>query len=388
MDLSLLFSSIDDRVTSQVTGNNTVYQSIDVYQHKMPNFKEADVALIGIDDYRGTAQPDVAQPAADLVRKKLYALKKGFGRYRIVDLGNLRHGVTITDTYERLREACKLLLSHNVLPVIIGGGHDLGFAQYQAYEALNKLISVLTIDAFLDMEEGGETPANRSHIQQLLVHEPNYLFNYVHLAYQSYLIDARLTEVIEKLYFEAYRLGQLREQLRDMEPVIRDADMMTFDVSAIKSSDAPGSTNPQPFGLTGEEACQLCWYAGQNEKLTSVGFYEYNPDEDDHHGKTAAVIATMVWYFIEGFYHRRNELDFATNDYLRYLVSMPVEPETLVFYKSKLSEKWWMEVPGQPQASQPAYHRTRIVPCSYADYQTATEGNIPERWIMAQSRLA
>jgi formiminoglutamase len=170
-----------------------------------------------------------------------------------------------------------------------------------------------------------------------------------------------------------------------MEPAIRHADMFSFDITAIKSSDAPGNANAQPFGLTGEEACQICWYSGLNEKLSSVGFYEYNPEFDDVHKKTASVIATMIWYFVEGFYHRKQETNFKSNDFLKYVVSMPVEPETITFYKSKLTEKWWMEVGLSRIGAK--YSRNSIVPCSYSDYQTATKGEVPERYINALAKM-
>ena len=127
--------------------------------------------------------------------------------------------------------------------------------------------------------------------------------------------------------------------------------MLSFDVTAIRSSDAPGNKKAQPFGLTGEEACQLCWYAGMNEKLSSAGFYEYNPGLDDEAMKTASVVATMIWYFIEGFYHRKDERDFRENDFLKYSVTMPVEPEVMNFFKSKVTDRWWMEVPGPVRTS-------------------------------------
>jgi formiminoglutamase len=170
-----------------------------------------------------------------------------------------------------------------------------------------------------------------------------------------------------------------------MEPTIRNADMLSFDVTAIRSADAPGNANAQPFGLTGEEACQICWYAGLNEKLSSLGFYEYNPELDDVHKKTASVVATMIWYFIDGYYHRKNEQNFRSNDFLKYSVSMPVDPEVITFYTSKLSEKWWMEVPYQNGRER--YSRNRIVPCSYNDYQVAIRGEVPERYISALAKL-
>jgi formiminoglutamase len=176
----------------------------------------------------------------------------------------------------------------------------------------------------------------------------------------------------------------MRTNLSEMEPAIRQADMLTFDVTAIRSSDAPGSDRAQPFGLSGEDACQIAWYAGTNEKLSSFGIYGYSPDVDDNHHKTASVIATMTWYFIEGFYHRKNEQGFRSNDFTKYTVAMPVEPELLVFYKSRFTERWWMEVPRPGSAT---YARNSIVPCSYSDYQAATRGDIPDRYISALSKL-
>jgi formiminoglutamase len=277
------------------------------------------------------------------------------------------------------------LLENNVLPVLLGGTHDLDYGQYCGYETMNKLVSLLNIDAFLDLEDKREADANQRHIHKVLLHEPNFLFSYTHLAYQSYLIDPLSVSILEKLYFEAFRIGQMRTGLQEMEPTIRNADMLSFDVTAIRSSDAPGNTHAQPFGLTGEEACQICWYAGLNEKLSSVGFYEYNPEKDDEQKKTAAVVATMIWYFIEGYYHRKKEQSFKSNDFVKYVVALNAEPETISFYKSKFSEKWWMEVP-YPTGRE-RYSRNSIVPCSYSDYQQATKGEVPERYISTLAKL-
>jgi formiminoglutamase len=315
----------------------------------------------------------------------LYNLKKGGGLYKIVDLGNLNPGHDLQETYTRVSEVCRMLLENNVLPVILGGTQDIDYGQYCAYETMEKLVSLLNVDAFLDLDDKKEAPAQHQHIHKILLHEPNYLFSYTHLAYQSYLIDPLSVSVLEKLYFEAFRIGQMRTNLQEMEPAVRNADMLSFDVTAIRSSDAPGNAEAQPFGLTGEEACQICWYAGLNEKLSSVGFYEYNPELDDVNKKTASVVATMIWYFIEGFYHRKSEQNFKSNDFLKYVVSMPVEPETISFFKSKLSEKWWMEVP-YPRGVE-RYARNSIVPCSYTDYQTATKGEVPERYISTVAKL-
>jgi formiminoglutamase len=384
MDLTILFSPIDESIYENIKSNNSLYKSIKVYGEKMPDYKSAHIALFGVREVRGTQTNSGAANGPDEIRKKLYQLKKGTGIYNIVDLGNLNPGIDLDETYVRVSEVCRILLENNVLPVLLGGSQDIDLGQYRGYEEMNKLVSFLNIDAFLDLEEGKEAPMSRQHVHKILLHEPNYLFSYTHLAHQLYLIDSNAASVLEKLYFEAYRLGTIRTNISEMEPAVRMADMISFDITAIRSSDASGNANAQPFGLTGEEACQLCWYAGQNEKLSSIGFYEYNPEFDDAHKKTAAVIATMIWYFIEGFYHRKSERDFKSNDFIKYSVSMPVQPEVLTFYKSKFTEKWWMEV--APQSSN-RYSRNNIVPCSYNDYQTATKGEIPERYISILAKL-
>jgi len=383
MDLKLFFSPVSEEVYTTISSISSFYKNIDVFDESMPDLTGHDIAIIGLEEDRGADQPNGLSSSANAIRRKLYPLKRGNGRYYIVDLGNLRNGIDLEDTNKRIQEVGEYLISQNVLPVFIGGSHDLDIGQYKAYQEMDKLISILNVDAFLDMEENGSP--NKQHIQNILLHNPNFLFHYSHLAYQSYLIESRTMEVLEKLYFETYRVGHLHTNINDMEPVIRDADMISFDLSSIKSSDAPGSAHSQPFGLTGEEACQITWYAGMNEKLSSIGFYEYDPKLDDSHQKTASVVATMIWYFIEGYYNQKDHRDFKSNDYLQFVVSMSSEPESIIFFKSKLSEKWWMEVP-YPEGKT-RFSRNCIVPCNYGDYETANTGEIPERYVSAHAKL-
>ena len=99
---------------------------------------------------------------------------------------------------------------------------------------------------------------------------------------------------MDKLYFDVHRLGAFSGKINLVEPVIRNANMVSFDLSAIRSSDACGNANASPNGFYGDEACQICRYAGMNDKLSSIGFYEYNPSLDAHE-QTAMLLAQMVW---------------------------------------------------------------------------------------------
>nr|WKN39667.1 formimidoylglutamase [Tunicatimonas sp. TK19036] len=388
MSLSIFFRPVDASVYEWVSTRNTVFKTIDVYTDDFPNYAEADIALIGLNEHRGSEFNEGITRAADVVRQAFYRLKKGSGAYKVIDLGNLVNGHNLEETYGRVREVCETLISYNTFPVLIGGSHDLDYGQYQAYETMEKLITILSVDAYIDIEKLTDSQDTQKpyqhHLHKILMHDPNYLLNYSHLGYQSYLVDAEVPGLLDKFYFDTYRLGLVNQSLSTMEPVLRSADMLSFDISAIKSADAPGHARAQPFGLTGQEACQLCWYAGHSERLTSAGFYEYNPDFDDEKQTTAAVMAVMIWYLIEGFYHRTYEEDFESNDFIKYLVPLPIPPEQIVFYKAKKNEKWWMEIP-TPQVER-MKERKSIVPCDPSDYEMATNGEIPDRWIQTQAK--
>lgn len=373
MDLKLFFNPIEVDVDKTPA---SFQSSIYINRHKMPDHEGMDIALIGLNEYRGLGE-EASAKSPDEIRKQLYGLKKGYGDYGIIDLGNFRNGPTLEDTYLRLKEVCGYLMEKNIIPVLFGGSHDLDLGQYFAFEGSGKLVSVLNIDNAMDFDEDGEMADG--HLSRIFKHNPNYLFSYYHLAYQSYLTEQKSIELLEKLSFESVRLGIVKENIKDIEPVVRDADMLSFDLSALQATYAPGAVNAKVYGLTGEEACQLCWYAGQNEKMSSIGLYNYDADADASDCKTAFVTATMMWYFIEGYYHRKGDKNFKSNDYMMYEVHLGGEPETIRFYKSKLSERWWMEVPN-PE-SEGLFNRNRMIACNHKDYELALKGEIPDRWM-------
>jgi formiminoglutamase len=377
MNLQLFFSPIEipEKLASNSVGGHIQFLGSENFK-----IKNCDLAFIGLTDHRGADQSENEIEGVQKIREKFYRLKKGNGRYRIGDLGNLKSGESREDTIARVREICEYLIELKIVPIFIGGTQDLSFGQYQAYEALPELVTLLNVDAFLDLESSGNE--NSTFLDKVLTYSPNYLFSYNHLGHQSFLVAQDHLAVLDKLYFEALRLGEVREHFLEVEPLIRMANLMTFDITAIRSADAPGNIKAQPFGLSGEEACQICWYAGMNDKLSSMSISEYSPALDDQHGKTASVIATMIWYFIEGFYNRKDSGKFETGEYIKYIVSQVGNDGTMIFYKSKATDKWWMLVTFGEKHAQKAY-----LPCSYKDYTNATHGDLPDRWIKAQAKL-
>jgi len=382
MIIQSYFEPVAEYLWQKKYSDSSFFKQIHFFGEDFPDLKGVQIALVGLKENRGASKTESANRGSTEIREKLYELKKGLGSYRIADLGDLISGENREETYHRMQLVGEHLMKNQILPIYFGGSHDLDYGQYLSYQKMKKLVSLLTVDAKFDMEEIG--PAVDQHTQDIILHQPNFLFSYSHIGYQSFLVDPGLINVLEKLYFEHVRLGELRAEFKEVEPLIRNADLLSFDLCAIQSADAPGSLDPQPFGLTAEEACQICWFGGTNEKLSSFGVYGYEPYYDDAVNKTAKVISVMIWYFVEGFYSRKDSLSFKSSDYIKYTVSLDSKPNTLIFYKSKRSGKWWLEVPGQDTDK---FDRMITVPCSYQDYQTAQKGEIPERWINAQIKM-
>ncbi len=394
MSLSDFLSPVDLSSITPATGFNAgqLGSKISTYTAQLPDMEgnSFDIALIGVLEDRNAVNNEGCAMAPDVVREKLYTLYEGLYISRIADLGNIRRGETIKDTYIALKTVVNELIRAGILPVIIGGGQDLTYAQYMAYEDLELKVDLVVIDKNFDIDDDFELDVSEttstSFLSKILLHEPNYLFNFSNLGYQTYFTSQESLRVMDKLLFDVHRLGELSGNIAVAEPVIRNARMLSFDIGAIRASDAGGNGNASPNGFYGEEACQLCRYAGFNDKLTSIGFYEFNPTKDIN-GQTAMLLAQMIWYFIEGFYNRKKDFPLSPREhYLIYKTTLRHEEHELVFVKSKKSDRWWMQVPYPTGGS--ANERHHLVPCSYEDYQTAVAGEMPDLWWRTYQKLS
>ncbi|MBC7743707.1 MAG: formimidoylglutamase [Flavobacterium sp.] len=375
--------SIDKLTPKQGFFQSQIGGLMDVYSNDFPDLEEGkyDIALIGVLEDRNAIDNSGAALAADYIREKFYSLNEGNYSTRIVDLGNIKPGLKVSDTYIALKKVVAELIKMNILPVILGGGQDLTYPQFMAYEELEQKVDLLVIDSHFDLDENKEgtiETTSAAYLNKILLHEPNYLFNFSNIGYQTYFVSQESLKVMEKLYFDVHRLGDVYDHISRTEPIIRNANMISFDISAIRSSDAQANSNATPNGFYGEEACQICRYAGMNDKLTSIGFYEFNPAFDQN-GQTASLIAQMLWYLVDGFYHRKKDFPFQPkSQYLLYRANLKDGSYELIFVKSKKTDRWWMQVPYPSGISK--NERYHLIPCSYDDYKLAVSGEMPDLW--------
>ena len=185
--------------------------------------------------------------------------------------------------------------------------------------------------------------------------------------------------LIEKLFFDAYRLGEISNNIALAEPVFRDADIVSVDLNSVKSSDSGNLTSFVPNGFNGKEICALARYAGISDKVSVFGVFNHSSSLQE-----APLVAQIVWYFIEGFHYRSNEYPFGSREnYIKY--SVPIDEDTLVFYKSDKTERWWIEIPFISNVNN-KLKRNTLLPCSYDEYLGACNQELPERWWKAQRK--
>ena len=275
-----------------------------------------------------------------------------------------------------------LLLKKNIIPVIIGGSQDITYANYRAYDNVKPMINIVNVDNSFDLGDSSKPITNMSYVGKIILEKPYNLFNYTALGFQTYFNSQEEIDLMEKLYFEYERLGDISYNIKSVEPAMRDADLVTIDLNSVKSSEVSSNQKFSPNGFDGREICAISRYAGISNMVSSFGIYEYKPSVNDE--STAMLIAQMVWYFIEGVNCRVNDDNFKNpNEFNKYTVL--VQDQELIFYKSLKTGRWWVETPHLPGVHTKKNKYT-LLACMQSDYDTAVQGNIPHRWYKAYKK--
>lgn len=357
--------------------------SIHTPDQPIKNLDRYQMAIIGVPQEKAAYIKGSAE-APDKIRGMLYQLRKVNNNIKVYDLGNLKTTEHINDTYYAIRDIALELLEKEVIPFFIGGSQDLSFGAILALQKLPGIRQILTVDPRLDfwMENTPEI-SSRNYLNYILEKDIKKKFTYSNIGHQQYFIAQDQLDLMEKEYMESMRLGEIRENIKQVEPLIRDADLMSIDMNAVRHSDAPGVTTPSPNGLFGDELCAITRYAGLSEKVKICGVFELSP-EKDLNDQTSHLAAQAVWYFIDGLSHRVKENPHETSGHTKKFIITPDEvDQELIFYKSNLSERWWIEIP----VKNPLTKHNYFISCSYEDYQKACSNVIPDRWWRYLQRL-
>jgi len=333
----------------------------------MPDLSGVQIGLIGL-----------RAAASDPIRAHLYRFCDHFPTVSLADLGNLRKpGLDFSiGALAEIRAA-------GILPVLLGD--DLSFAQalYRAlrmnYASINMTIADERVP--LDPEQ---LDAPDCYMNPITLSGDSRILQLGLIGYQRHFVPPRVQQFIQDQHYDILRLGMASGQLPETEPIIRNADLFGINVSVLRSGQMPGVLQASPSGFTVEEACQLAYYAGISDKLKGFYLLGYAPAEE-RRGQSAMAIAEMLWYFLDGFYQRKGDYPVALDGLMEYIVELKRYDYQLTFWKSKLSGRWWIQVPVQVRQRD---LRHRLIPCSYEDYKRSLNDELPDRLINAFKRFA
>jgi formiminoglutamase len=387
MQLSDFLSPVNEKIFNTINESSpkTLVNVTDIYVKHLPDLENVGIAIIGVKEDRIKPNQAGCGAAPDEIRKHFYQLVQPKYDVRIADLGNIEPGATVNDTLFALNSVLQYLHERKIIAVILGGTQELAYAQYTSYQGLKHAVNAVVTDARIDLKQHETDHDQTGYLYKMIAHQPNYLFNIVHLANQNYFIEQESLDSFEKMNFDMVRLGNIRNKTQETEPLLRNADMFVMSANSIRAADCPASTDANPNGLFGEEACQVTRYAGMGNELSTIGFYDLNAKKDVD-GRSAKLISQMLWYFIDGVYARKYDYPTAeSKDYLIYRTTFKNSSHEIVFYKNTTTDRWWMEIPYPKERSN--QKGLFMVPCSYADYQMAQTDEIPDRWMKAYQKL-
>ncbi|MBT8236035.1 MAG: formimidoylglutamase [Bacteroidia bacterium] len=360
----------------QAIGNNI---QIHTKKDGLPVLANATFALLGVNESRNAFEMKPQPLDIGGIRLAFYKLFMGNWNATLVDLGDINEGETVEDTYFVVKEVVAGLLEEKVIPIIIGATQDITYSTYRAFDGIRDLVELVAIDSRFDFGADEELISSHSYMSKIITDKPNNLYNFTNIGYQGYYNAQEEVDLMERLFFEAYRLGEVAADITMTEPVLRNANLISLDMRAIKGAEVGLETSFSPNGFDGKEICAIARYAGISDYVNVFGIYEC-----ENSPLAFQLVAQIIWYFMEGHNYRVPEFPSEKNDNFTKF-NVPTETEQLTFFKSDVTERWWVEVPSVVSLHTKT-HSNALLPCTEQDYLDACNQIIPERWFKAYKK--
>ena len=374
-----LLKPINEEILNSIKSNKkgSIGEEIQIHTSSLglPDLESTDVAILGINETRNSFFESTDFNISNF-RKDFYQLNLGKWEKSISDLGNLPNGETTKDTYHAITELCLFLREKKIITIIIGGSNDMIFPIFKSYENFNKKVNIVSVDNQFDLHQEEDLLSSRSYMNKIIIDDSSKLNDFTNLGYQRHLCSPSEIDLMEKLFFDYISLGDLINDDKSAEPILRDAHIIGLDMKALSWVSSGNFENGNPNGIDSRLICRLSRYSGISDKCRYFGLFELL-----NNSISTKLYAQIIWYFIEGVNSRFSEPIFNDESaFIKYNVT--VSGRDLLFIKSKESERWWLEIILSEDNGEKRY-----LPCLESDYISALNNNIPERWLRAVKRI-
>jgi formimidoylglutamase len=214
----------------------------------------------------------------------------------IVDLGNIVPGKTLSETHERVTETVAAMLEAGLMPVGVGGGHDLTYPEVRAViDGLTRpagmTLDGVYFDAHLDVRD---EPGSGMPFRRLIEHGGIGrldLFGFDPLVNSPAHLD----------WFQAHG-GNLADWPAHQWPG-SEACFVSICLDAIDMAQAPGVSAPHPAGMSAQQLADYAEAAGRNPSVCCFDIMELSPPFDEQ-GRTARLAAYLLLRFLAGIKRR------------------------------------------------------------------------------------
>ena len=277
------------------------------------DYQVAEIVILGCPQDEGVrrngGRPGAAT-APSAIREQFYKLTPFNIKKRIFDLGDVQLGETLEETHDRHRSVVTEVLRDGKRLIVLGGGNDISYPDGMAMAEVfgsEKWIGI-NVDAQLDVriapERNSGTPyrqlLDEGHLQPTFFYEVAYQTHFASPVYYKYLRDLGVNRIsLELLRSREEADMEIKDQIRQRF-IGQSSSLNTFfgfDLDAVRSSDAPGTSAPSPLGLRAGEFITLVKYAASLANTKIVEFSEVNP-EFDIDNRTTRLVAIAMHRFI------------------------------------------------------------------------------------------
>ena len=218
----------------------------------------------------------------------------------IIDYGNVEHNhELLIDTQREFADLAAKSMKRHKQTFLLGGGHDIAYAQYLAtrkvYPELS--IGVINIDAHFDTRDEDYSTSGTS-FRQILEEDDNadYLVLGISQGGNTQALFNYAKEKDIQFVYADELLHQVSPPIKDMiERFIHNHDtvMFTICMDVVDSAFAPGVSEPAVLGIYPHTVFELAKRVIPSEKVKSISIAEMNPTYDSDQ-RTAKLVANLV----------------------------------------------------------------------------------------------
>jgi formiminoglutamase len=249
-----------------------------------------------------------AQKGPKSIRNKLGKLPIHFKNKKIIDFGDvICKDENLEHCQKALSKTISKLITNNILPIAIGGGHDIAYANFNGIKDAIKNISenkigIINFDAHFDLR-AIETQANSgTPFNQILTENNN--INYFAIGIQQQSNPKELFEIAAQKkvsYVSNFDCETFSDRLKSKLSVfIKEVDYVyiTIDMDGFSSAYAPGVSAPSALGFAPSFVYNALAFLFKSKKVISCDIAELNPDFDVDEN-TAGLTARLVDYMVQ-----------------------------------------------------------------------------------------